>query len=127
MDEDREHARSELQPVQLIVDGSIVKLAFVNSWGELGVSWITRLRDNDRVLYLTTGSDLIELGLRARASIKEFRIPNLKDVHEMTLIGDLLWLANTGYDEAVAFDVPEKQVVQRIRLERFRLNTTTNQ
>ncbi len=47
-------------------------------------------------------------------------IPELKDVHEISLIDEVLWLANTGYDEAVAFDITRKEVVDRVSLASFR-------
>jgi hypothetical protein len=48
--------------------------------------------------------------------IVDLKVPRLKDVHEITMVGPTLWLANTGYDEAVAFDVSRECVSRRVTL-----------
>lgn len=125
MEEDREHdGRSWLRPVQVVLDGAVAPCSFFNAWGELGVSAFAFIHGDPTVLYVTTGADLIELHVRIREakvlSMVNIDIPQLKDVHEMSLIDGVLWLANTGYDEAVAFDITRKEIVNRISLASFR-------
>jgi hypothetical protein len=121
--EDRYHSRSEINPVQLISDGKVIKLPFFNDWGEVGASSMVYQLREEVVLYLTTGPDLIELRFGEKALSTQLEVANLKDVHEITLIDNLLWLANTGYDEVVAFDLSSRKVLHRIQLERFKLKT----
>lgn len=75
------------------------------------------------MLYVTTGSDLIELHVHREDAkvlrMTNFDIPQLKDIHEISLIDGVLWLANTGYDEAVAFDITRKEVIRRVSMASF--------
>jgi hypothetical protein len=120
-EEDRYLERSEIYPVQIVLEDSIIKLPFFHKWGKLGVSSAVYLNDHEIVFYLSTGSDLILLKVGDKIVVQHLEIPYLDDVHEMTLIDDLLWLANTGYDEAVAYDLLENKVVRRIQLKKFML------
>ncbi len=122
--EDRYHSRSEINPVQIFNDGKITKPSFFDNWGEVGVSSIVYQLHEGIALYLTTGPDLIELRLDENIITTPLEVDNLKDVHEITLIDNLLWLANTGYDEVVALDIKSRKVLHRIQLERFKLKTT---
>ena len=117
-EDNRYHDRSEIHPVQLVIGSEIVKAPYFDHWGELGVSSMAHHPDGR--LYFTTGADLIEVSPGAGPPITTFEIPGLRDVHEITLLGDLLWLANTGHDEVVAFDVHRREVARRIPLEPFR-------
>lgn len=124
MEEDRYLGRDNIEPVQVIVDGAVRPIAFFNGWGEFGVSSMAMIRGAQPELYLTTGNDLVRLRINDGAQIERFDIPSLRDVHEMALIDGTLWLANTGYDEAVGFDIREARVTRRIKLEQFRLKTS---
>lgn len=125
-EEDRYHDRANIEPVQVFVDGEVRQIPYFNDWGDLGVSSMAMAMVNgsEPELYLTTGADLVRLRLIGSAEIAHFDIPSLRDVHEMTIINSTLWLANTGYDEAVGFDLREEKVSSRIKLEKFRLKTS---
>ena len=123
MEEDREHdARSNIHPLQIVMDGTVSKCPYFSDWGELGISSLVYRASAGLVMYITTGSDLIELHIEKRrvVSAEHFEIPNLKDVHEIALFDDVLWLANTGFDDAIAFDLERKEVVRRVRMDDFR-------
>lgn len=126
--DDRYLNRSDIKPVQMIYNGAIKKVLFFNDWGEVGVSSMAYCLKEEPVLYVTTGPDLFEFQLGKTTTITQHKITNLKDVHEITLIDNTLWLANTGYDEVVAFDTKSREVVQRVQLKRFKLknNLTSN-
>ena len=123
-EEDRYLGRENIEPVQVILDGAVQQIPYFNCWGEFGVSSMAMIRGAQPEIYLTTGSDLVRLRLNGGAQIERFEIPSIQDVHEMTLIDGTLWLANTGYDEAVGFDIREARVNRRIKLEQFRLKAS---
>ncbi|TCK18163.1 uncharacterized protein DUF4915 [Thiogranum longum] len=123
MEDDRGHDdRSLIHPVQIVLDGDVINCSCFDSLGELGVSALVVVQKDPLVTYITTGADLIELSIEndGSAQVRRIEIPALKDVHEMSLLDGVLWLANTGYDEAVAIDLDEKCVVKRIVLGKFR-------
>lgn len=125
--EDRYLDRSSIYPIQIIDNDSVKKAQFFQNWGELGISssaYTAKNSNKDLTFYLSTGPDLIELELKNKPSIRYLEIPRLNDVHELTLIDNLLWLANTGYDEAVAYDIFEHKVVHRMQLKRFNINAS---
>lgn len=113
--QDRTLERHSVRPVQLMVDGEIRPVHFFDSWGKLGVSSMALHPARPSVLYVTAATDLFRVDLETRRA-EEIEVPGLHDVHEITFIGDMLWLANTGSDEAVAFDVIEEKVARRISL-----------
>jgi hypothetical protein len=110
--------RSEIQPVQVLVDGMLRSVPFFDSWGEVGVSSMARHPVRSSVLYVTNGDELVSIDLDAQC-VSAVAIPDLCDVHEMTVIGDTLWLANTGSDEILAFDTVRERVSKRIRLNAY--------
>jgi hypothetical protein len=119
--QDRKLNRSEVRPVQIVMDGDLHLARFFDSWGEWGVisaAWRPQAPDT---LYIATETQLIKADLSKR-SIVDFEIPNLVDLHELTMIGDTLWLANTGLDEVVAFDVVREQVSKRVNLSAYGSN-----
>lgn len=112
---DQTHARSEIHPVQLIADGSIKPIRFFDNWGKFGVSAMAIPSQRPTEAYLTTGDDLHKLDLTTQ-EVTTFDIPDLVDVHEITILGDLLWLSNTARNEAISFNINTHQVDERINL-----------
>jgi hypothetical protein len=117
--EDRYMKRSAIRPVQVIIENKIYPVAFFDSWGEFGVSSMAWRKQPPWTLFVSTGSDLIKLDTQTGQSHK-FDIPMLKDIHEITIINNTLWLANTGLDEVIAFDIPNEQVIERRSLDKYR-------
>lgn len=112
---DREADRSDIRPAQIYQDGELCPLSGLRSWGELGISSLAWHADRPLQLYVSTGADLRLLDLETGA-VRQVDVPRLRDVHEMTVIGERLWLANTGRDEAVAVDPAGGRVDERIEL-----------
>jgi len=110
--EDRHLNRAEIKPVQLIANGKITPIPFFDAWGRVGVSSLTWHPERPLIWYITTGNDLIRLDL-VQQQTRELDVPNLRDVHELTCIGDVLWIANTAMNEVIAFDLGEERVVKR--------------
>jgi len=111
--QDRYLERSEVRPVQVVDGRGVRPVPFFDSWGEFGVSSLASRPAAPMVLYVTTGPDLLKVDL-SEGSVTELGVPKLRSVHEMTVVGDTLWLANTRFDEVVAFDLAEERVVSRL-------------
>lgn len=118
--------RSQLNPVQRICDACVEPVPFFDAVGPLGMSAMAI--KHAQLLYFTTGNDLHRLDL-ATGELTVESIPGLVDVHEINLIGDSLWIANTGADEALEFDTNSGKVASRLKLEVFRsiMPETTDQ
>ena len=112
---DRTMDRSDIRSVQVVINGICHPLNQFNDLGEYGVSALAWPEDNPFCFYLTTGSDLIEYDLVTQ-TFQDHTVSGLHDVHEITCIGDQLWLANTAPNEAVCFDLKSKKVVERLSL-----------
>jgi hypothetical protein len=117
--EDRTHDRSGIAPVSVILDEGVVPVDYFRDQGELGVSSFV-FWDADQV-YVSTGSDLVLLHLAA-GTATTIDVDDLVDVHEMTRVGDRLWLSNTGRDEVIAVDPGKGHQVERVPLGPFRPN-----
>ena len=113
--QDRTLKRSSVRPVQLILDGSVEPVPFFDEWGRLGVSSLAFHPERPTTLYVTTGADLSRVELESRRTT-ELEVPHLRDIHEMSVIGGTLWLANTGFDEVIAFDIALERVSKRMKL-----------
>lgn len=117
--DDRSLDRARIQPAQLVSGRGTTPLTRLRSWGELGISSIAWHPERPLGLYVTTGDDLRRLDL-ADGGVETLDVPRLEDVHEMTVVGDQLWLANTALDEAVAVDLPAGRPAERVGLTAYR-------
>jgi hypothetical protein len=115
--QDRTFDRSALHPVQVITASGIYPVRFLDAWGALGVSALAWV--DAHTGYLTTGDDLWEMRI-PDGEMTHREIPNLRDVHELTVINGVLWLANTGLDQALGFDLATRTVQQVIDLKGWR-------
>lgn len=112
---DQTHARDEIRPVQLIIDGTIEAVDFFDTWGTFGMSAMAIPAERPTEAYLTTGNDLHLLDLQAQ-TVTTFDVPDLVDVHEITIVDGLLWLSNTARNEVISFDIEKNEVVERLNL-----------
>jgi len=117
--EDRELSIKTLKPVQIIIDDEIKPVLFFKSWEVVTISAMAYHPNDSMVIYITKGKGLLKIDLH-KGSSQFFDISNLKDVHEITVIDNILWIANTRYNEAVAFDILLEKVINRVNL--FSLN-----
>ena len=115
--QDRSLPRSAIRSVQVLTQHGISLASYFDGMGELGVSSLAFLPGKHCLLF-STGADLMELELHSGAR-RCLEVQDLVDVHELTLVGDTAWLANTGRDELVAVD-PDGHVVDRRSLAPFR-------
>jgi hypothetical protein len=70
------------------------------------------IRADAGLVYGSSGNDLFRLDL-ADGTITDLGV-GLKDSHEITEIDATLWIANTGRDEAIAFDLATEKVTRRV-------------
>jgi Domain of unknown function (DUF4915) len=116
--QDRKLARSEVRPVQIIMDGEIHHAPFFDHWGEWGVISLAWRPGWPAILYVATETELFKVDLSQQV-VFDLEVPNLRDLHEMTMMGETLWLANTGSDQVVAFDVVHERVSERVNLSAY--------
>ena len=120
---DREISREDIRSVQLIhPNREISEVSFFHSWGELGMSSMAVHPDDKMKLYFATSSQVFLFNLHANEQT-DLQIPNLTDVHEISMVGDELWISNTKHDEIVAYHIRENRVSRRIDLSDFASST----
>ncbi len=113
---DRFFKRNQIHPVQLLNHkNEIIPLTYFDSWGELGVASTAWDWKYPNILFISTGSDLIKLDI-TKGVKTIITISDLKDVHEITFINSFLWIANTGNDEVIQYNIEKDKVEKRIRL-----------
>lgn len=116
--QDRKLERSEVRTVQIVMDDGVHHAPFFDEWGEWGVISLAYNPDRPTILYVATETELFKIDL-SRRLVVDFEIPNLRDLHELTMMGDTLWLANTGLDQVVAFDIIRERVTERVNLSAY--------
>lgn len=117
--QDRRLKRDEVRPVQILTREGFTPVSFFDRWGDLGVSSMAWRNDRAGILYVATDRELFRMDVDD-GCVESLTFPRCKDIHELTVIGGELWVANTGYDEAVAIDLETERVSRRIGLEKFR-------
>lgn len=120
--EDQKLSRSEIKPVQILNSkGSVEDLQFFNSWGEVGVSSIAwDLERFPHDLFVSVNDEIRRLDTRTKKySILE--LGTVGDIHDIHFLSDgMLWISNTEYDEAIAWDPESGSVTKRISLDSYR-------
>lgn len=116
--QDRRLDRSGVRSLQVILDGEVGHAPFFDAWGEWGVVSFAWAPERPGKAYVATGSELLEVDL-TKGRVRDLGVPDLHDVHELTLMGQMLWIANTGRDEIVAFDVARERVAGRVHLSAY--------
>ncbi|MGV0795686.1 hypothetical protein ABQF26_01885 [Mycolicibacterium elephantis] len=124
---DRTLDRSDLHSVQLIDSMSSVRpVEFFSDWGALGISSMCWHPDNPYIFYVATESALFRIAL-SDGQYERLEISNLADVHEITIIDNVIWIANTGHDQIVAYDIKQGKVTQRLNLSDYRASVSTSE
>ena len=108
---DRSLERHEINPVQVFTADGVAPVRALDC-GEFGMSSLV-IRPDAGVVYGSSGDDFFRLDLDD-GTITDLGLADLKDSHEITEIDGTLWIANTGRDEAVAFDLATEKVVRRV-------------
>jgi hypothetical protein len=108
---DRSLERHQISPVQVFTADGIEPVRALDC-GEFGMSSLV-IRPEAGVVYGSSGNDFFRLDL-ADGKVTDLAIADLVDSHEVTEIDGTLWIANTGRDEAVGFDLATETVVRRV-------------
>lgn len=120
---DRAIDRNDIRSMQLIDDKNrITPIAFFNTWGELGMSSMCWHKNDPYTLYIASSSEVFRFSLKEKKHTV-LDIPNLTDIHEISMIGNKIWISNTKHDEIVSYDIVADKVGERINLTDFKSNT----
>jgi len=120
---DRAINRNDIRSMQLIDDQQrITPVAFFNTWGELGMSSMCWKESDPFILYIASSTELFRFDLRMKQHTK-LDIPNLTDIHEISMVGDKIWISNTKHDEIVSYDTIADRIGERINLSDFKSST----
>jgi hypothetical protein len=117
---DRYLDRSAVRPVTAIMDGEMQPVPFFDTWGELGMSSFALHPTEASIFYASAGADFVKVDLDSGAR-SPFPIPKLQDIHEMTVVGNSIWLANTAHDDTVVFDISNEKETGRTSLDHYRV------
>jgi len=116
---DREISRENVRTIQFFgEDKQAIGVPFFNGWGELGMSSMAMDPKDSKVIYFASSSAIFKFDL-INGSHADLGIPNLTDIHEISIIGDQLWISNTKHDEIVSYDIRKEKLSQRIDLSDF--------
>ena len=119
---DREISRDNIRSMQLIdEDTKIVPVNFFNAWGDLGMSSMCWHTNDPYVLYIASSNEIFRFILKENR-YEKLEIPNLTDIHEITMIGNFIWISNTKHDEIVSYNIDTNSIGERINLTDFKSN-----
>jgi|GEM_PF-570902 len=118
--DDRYLNREDIHPVQVLIDGELKPISFFDSWGEYGASSFTWLNNNQEFLF-STGDNSYLFNVK-QGTWQSLGWLETKDVHEVELIKNTLWLANTGYNEALGIKANNAKVKKRLKLKMLQNN-----
>ena len=119
---DREISRDNIRSMQLIdEDTKIVPVNFFNAWGDLGMSSMCWHENDPYVLYIASSNEVFRFILKDNR-YEKLEIPNLTDIHEITMIGKFIWISNTKHDEIVSYNIDTNSIGERINLTDFKSN-----
>lgn len=113
-EKDRSLGRPLIKSVQVLHQGENFSLDFFSKFGVNGVSSIA-MEYLSGALWFTTGGDLFRLNVNT-SSLEELKVPGLKDVHEICIHDNALWMANTGHDEFVRLCLFNMKSIRRFSL-----------
>lgn len=120
---DRAISRDNIRSMQIIDEREAIhEVAFFKSWGELGMSSLCYHERDPYTLYIASSSEVFKFSLKDQSYVK-LDIPNLTDIHEITMIGNKIWISNTKHDEIVSYDIELNKIGERINLTDFKSNT----
>jgi len=117
--QDRYLNREDIHPVQVYMDGVLRPIKFFDSWGDFGASSLTFIDENGRKFLFSTGDQTFIFDMQ-QGTWQSLAWLDLKDVHEIELIDNSLWLSNTGYDEALEIKAWTGKIKKHLKLHMFK-------
>ncbi|MEX0720274.1 MAG: DUF4915 domain-containing protein [Balneolaceae bacterium] len=119
--EDQKLKRSEIRPVQILYkNGEVKPVNFFKEWGEVGVSSIAWDERFSGELFISINDEIRRFD-GPNKTYSTLDLGKIGDLHDIHFIDGLLWVSNTEYDEAIAYDAKQGEVSHRISLDEFRL------
>ncbi len=116
---DRSMKRSSIRSVQVIGASQEADTAeFFSRWGICGVSSMAFDPVHSEVLYVATSRKIVRVDCSG-PKVTELEIDGLEDIHEMTVVGNDLLIANTGNDEIVKWKLDGNGRIERINLKQY--------
>ena len=113
---DRVIDRGALRSLQLIDERNAIRpLPFFDAWGEIGMSSLSWHPRDPFILYLASDCQVFKFCLRTQTYVR-LDIDGLGDIHEMSVIGDKIWITNTRHDQIVGYDLRTGTVSDRVCL-----------
>ncbi len=116
--EDRFLPADTVHPVYVVTEAGAVPCAWFDHHEPKTVTSLVWLPGTQSVVYATE-SGLYRLSTET-GSLERLAVDGLDDIHELTLAGDRLFVANTGFDEIVELSLPALKVTRRHSLGPFR-------
>lgn len=113
--QDRRLERSDILPVQVATSDGWIPIKGFSGYGDMGVSSMAfPERATDRVFFAT--SNELFCAHLTQGRVEQIAIDGLKDIHELSVFEDDLWVANTGNDEVIRVSISSLREVDRIFL-----------
>jgi hypothetical protein len=103
-----------IRPVEIVAPEGIEPVGFFDNHRETGVSALKVDAERSALLYAIS-EHIFRVSLETGEE-RRFDVPDLFDVHELTLAGDRLLVANTGRDEIVDLDAVTGAINARHKL-----------
>jgi hypothetical protein len=117
---DRVLERDQLHSMQLIDEkNAVTPVTFFDAWGEMGMSSMCQHPRDPYTLYIASDSEVFKFCL-SNKTYERLDIADLADIHEISIIGDKVWITNTRHDQIVGYDMLTGTVSDRINLDVFR-------
>ena len=112
--QDRTLSRDIVVPVQYFDGNSWKPMDYFSKIGELGISSFG-IHSKSNKLFFSTGQEIFILNVDS-GSLGKLEVDRVKDVHEISVDGDSIWVANTGTDEALEINAITNKLENRISL-----------
>ncbi|MGH9170392.1 MAG: hypothetical protein ACRD0Z_05920 [Acidimicrobiales bacterium] len=116
--QDRFLAAEVVRPVVVVSAAGVRPVAFFDRFRDRGVSAVQPGPAGESVIFALP--DAISRVSLDTGEAKVLDVPDLDDIHEVTLVADAILIANTGKDEVVELDSATGDVRMRHSLARFR-------
>ena len=101
--DDRFMPKEELQTFQILFNENSLSIGFFKQFTDVGISSLDFF--NEEIMYFATPEEVFELDIKSK-NLQKCNIDcNLKDIHEMKIIENKLWISNTGHNQAISYDL----------------------
>jgi len=107
-----------IRPVQIVSRDGVMPCAFFDRHRDIGVTAV-KFDPTGEWLTYSTATHVTRVSLHT-GEAETFDVPDLEDVHELTVEGDVMFVANTGKDEVVELDAGNGAVRARHSLATLR-------